>query len=96
MKLCYLKLTFVQRYEGEFEDDTFSGQGTITYNDGSAYTGTPFGLMKSQIKFDIESTGHFRKGLYEGQGLLRSRAGGTHDGYFRRGVPYGIGMMIRY
>jgi len=39
----------------------------------------------------IFRAGHFKKGLYEGAGVLTSKTGSTHDGLFKRGVPHGYG-----
>src|SRR5688500_16627043 len=36
-------------------------------------------------------TGQFKEGLYEGRGVLTSKTGAAHEGYFKGNVPCGSG-----
>ena len=83
-------------YEGEYLNNLFHGNGTLTWRNGDIYEGDFHkGLMhgKGRIKFvsGDEYEGGFIDGEWNGDGVFRAAAGDEYKGQFKNGMFSGKG-----
>ena len=85
-------------YKGEIKDDQFSGQGAITYEDGTVYTGSfasnqPNGYGKAVLADGRTYEGEHLNGKPSGKGIWRFKDGGKYEGDNLNGQLHGKGKI---
>jgi len=79
-------------YEGIMKNNTVSGDGKLTWPDGSYYIGSVVegkreGLGEYYCMIDKSNyKGDWKKGLKHGRGVLNFSNGSTYEGEFKEGV----------
>lgn len=91
-----------EKYEGNFIDNKFSGEGKLTYIDQSIYSGglknnqkNGKGLMTYSPDDDlyISYKGDWKEDCKQGHGTLKYRDGSVYKGDFEDGFVHGSGKM---
>jgi TolB-like protein len=87
---------FGNRYEGEFKDNTFDGQGTFTFSDGQKYIGEwKDGKNDGQGTLTFpdgrEYVGEWKDSEYDGQGTYTFPDGREYVGEWKDGLRNGQG-----
>ncbi len=82
------------KYTGDLVERRFSGQGILTFQDGSVYTGSfKDGYFNGKGDFKAKDgwhyVGDFKKGKAEGQGTLTLEMGLIYKGKFEDGEYQG-------
>jgi len=84
------------KYEGDYKDGLFHGQGTLTYSDGDQYVGEfKDGKYHGQGTFTwsdgVSYKGEWKDGKYHGQGTETSSDGLSYKGEWKDGKEHGQG-----
>ena len=86
------------RYEGEFKDGKYHGQGVFTWSDGARYEGEwKDGNRHGQGVYtddDGRYEGEWKDCKFHGQGVMHTFADGRrYEGEFKDGKKYGQGVI---
>lgn len=87
------------RYEGEWKEDFWHGQGTLTFTDGEKYTGQwQNGLKHGQGTYTWANgnkyTGEYKNEMREGYGTQINTSGGKYTGQWLKNKMHGQGTYI--
>jgi len=90
-----LSLAIGEKYCGSFVNDSFEGNGTYTYFDGSFYRGEwshnkyhGNGMLRNRSKYEVQF-GQFSNGEHNGL-VLTYITSWSHEGYYKDGLRDGI------
>ena len=93
-----MQLAGGHRYEGEFRDDNFNGQGILIFASGDRYEGefrngkrNGRGILSYANGYRYD--GEFRDDNFNGRGILIYATGERYDGEFRDGKSNGQGTL---
>ena len=86
-------------YKGELQDGQYSGQGEITYEDGTVYRGSfadnqPHGFGRASLADGRTYEGEHLKGVPSGRGKWQFQDGTVYEGDVQNATPHGKGRMI--
>jgi hypothetical protein len=91
----------IARYEGNFKNSKYEGDGFFLFENGDRYRGNFRDDMISGKGeyFYFESgdnyKGEFKDDLMDGKGLYTTKKGNRYEGMFKRGKLFGEGKLIR-
>jgi hypothetical protein len=89
------------RYEGNFKNGKYEGEGTYTFENKDKYKGSFMddkisgkGVYEFYDSGDIYK-GEFKEELMDGKGVYITKKGNRYEGNFKRGKLYGEGKLIK-
>lgn len=91
----------IARYEGNFKNSKYEGDGFFLFENGDRYKGSFKDDMisgKGEYSY-FESgdnyKGEFKDDLMDGKGVYTTKKGNRYEGMFRKGKLFGEGKLIR-
>ena len=91
----------IARYEGNFKNSKYDGDGFFLFENGDRYKGNFRDDMisgKGEYSY-FESgdnyKGEFKDDLMDGKGIYTTKKGNRYEGMFRKGKLFGEGKLIR-
>ncbi len=91
----------IARYEGNFKNSKYDGEGFFLFENGDKYRGSfKDDMITGKGEYSYFESGDIYKGefkddLMDGKGVYTTKKGNRYEGMFRKGKLFGEGRLIR-